>query len=114
MTSKKKKSVLNTVASLKLILDVGGSIRPREFAEKRWAGSPNWENARRCGDKGSSKGMGMWCSAGCYLGILARKGLLIKSGKTYSVTEEGMKFIKENLPADSETPSVVPETKELL
>jgi hypothetical protein len=95
MTKKKERSLLNTVRALKIIQQAGGSIRPKAMAHALWPDSPRWEYRRKCGQKGVHAGMGMYCSAGCYLGTLARKGLLSKVDGSYVLIEAGVKFIAD-------------------
>jgi len=93
MTKKKLKSLINTVKVLKITQEAGGKIRPKDLAMKLWPDSPCWTNARACGPKGRHAGMGMYCSAGCYAGTLAKKGLLNKVGKEYLITANGAAYI---------------------
>lgn len=95
MTKKKLRVQQNTLRALKIIRDAGGSIRPKAMAKALWPESEKWGYARACGPKGVHRGMGMYCSAGCYLGTLARKGLLVKTDLEYFLTEAGHKFILE-------------------
>lgn len=101
MTEKKKRvnvqSIKKTVDSLTLIMQEGGSVKPKKFAKLAWPDSPKWETVRKCGKSGYYKGMGMFVAAGQYLGRLAKKGYLEKNSKTgkYGITEAGATFLEE-------------------
>ena len=95
MNKKKERSIRKTFESLTIIEVEGGSIRPKAFAHILWPDSPGWVNSRACGPKGRHQGMGMYCSAGCYLGTLAKKGYVVKKGKEYHITQEGLNFLNE-------------------
>lgn len=94
MNKKKEKSLKNTLRALTIVHESGGSIRPKDMAMKLWPDSDGWDHSRSCGPSGKHKGMGMYCSAGCYLGTLAKKGYLIKVDKFYQLTEEGKKHME--------------------
>lgn len=50
-------------------------MRPGWFARQMWPDSPCWRRAYKCGPNGSSRGIAMARTAGCYLAKLARAGL---------------------------------------
>lgn len=99
MNAKQKRSQAKTLKALQIIERYGGSIRPKAFAHEMWPDSPAWEKSRACGRNGYMyKGMGLFVSAGCYLGGLAKKGLLEKNEvKKYEITEAGKEFIETHL-----------------
>lgn len=97
MNKKQLRSVEKTVKALGILEAAGeDGIRPSEFAPKMWPNSPCWQNARKCGKTGVHRGMGMYCSAGCYLGNIVRRGLAEKIAKVYRLIPEGQKFLNEN------------------
>ncbi len=58
------------------ILDEHGAQSPAQFARHMWPDSEGWRNHTKCGPSGVTRGGGMPLAAGCYLGKLARRGLV--------------------------------------
>lgn len=56
------------------IVQEHGPIAPAWFSELMWPDSPARRRVYKCGPKGSTRGSGLWLSAGGFLGKLRRKG----------------------------------------
>ena len=78
------------------ILQDHGALRPREFAQWMWPGSPKWQVHYKCGANGSHAGMAMYQAGGAYLGKLRKAGLVADGWwpQPYRITERGKQVLE--------------------
>lgn len=58
------------------ILEEYGPLMPGRFAERMWPDAEGWQRLGKCGNKGSTRGVGMRLAGGGFLGKLWKLGLV--------------------------------------
>ena len=71
------------------ILRDHGRMRPGEFALVMWPDAEGWKRSGKCGNNGSTKGVGMRLAGGAYLGKLQKKGLARYWKDGHEITQSG-------------------------
>jgi len=67
-----------------MIIAVHPELTATQFAELMWPDHPGWRRISKQGH-GSCSGKGMWFAAGCFLGKLQARGLIVRGFARWSM-----------------------------